>query len=513
MKNYLNFKQTSVYKALEQIYSGPLPHLQSLRNKDKNYIETPRFIFDYSKTHFEPGARLFVQMLNELRFDEQKEALFRGLHVNTTEDRPALHTALRLPDSSDEFPSEEIKNSVIRMRNKIKDFVEKFRHGLLSGATGKPLDTVVNIGIGGSHLGPQTIVHALRNRNTAPYAFLSNVDDEHLADVLEQIDPETTLFIVVSKSFSTKETLYNAGEIQNYIKNKFGKDAIAKHFIAVTSAKDKAVNFGIDPARIFEMQAWTGGRFSLWSSAGISIPLILGYDLFEKLLHGAYLADRHFRDEDVLQNIPVIMALLTLIYNNLAGYESEAHIPYSEKLFYWPFYLQQLSMESNGKSVQRNGKTVDYQTGPVVWGATGTNAQHSFFQLLHQGTKIAPVYFTGYAKSETGFSRNRTFLLANLLAQAEGLADGKKSSDPHKNFEGNRPSVSFIFNELSAENLGFLIALFEHKTYVESILWNINAFDQPGVELGKEIALRYEQNFTDNKDSDNPLYRFIKRNM
>ncbi len=513
MKVYKNFTQTRAYDSLKEIYRKPLPHLKNL-STENDFIQTGRYIFDYSKTHFSLARKVWPRLLDELEFDEQRNALFSGSKLNITENRPALHTALRLPEHSLQFPDNDIKEYVLETRNSILKFTDEFRSGRIKGITGKPLNTVVNIGIGGSHLGPQLIVHALKNKETPRHFFLSNIDDEHWDEVMQQVDLETTLFVLVSKSFSTKETLSNAQHVKQLIQEKFGENAIGKHFIAVTSNLRSAMDFGIPVNRIFEMRDWIGGRYSLWSVAGISIPLILGKEAYLSLLSGASQADIHFKEKPVLQNIPVIMALLTLIYNNLAGYKTEAHVPYAESLRYLPFYLQQLAMESNGKSVQRNGHKVHYSTGHIVWGGTGTNAQHSFFQLLHQGTEIAPVYFTGYVQSKTKLKKNRITLLANLLAQSDALAFGAQSDNPLNNFEGNRPSVTFVFDELSPENLGFLLAVFEHKIFTESILWNINAFDQPGVELGKKLAENYEHLLNENTSSvPNAIFDFIKNKL
>ncbi len=518
MKSFKNYTQTTAYEKLRDTFtSEKLPHLKEIYPRSKkNFIETDRFIFDFSKTHLSLADwDVYTEMLNELDFAWQREALFQGKKLNITENRPALHTLFRDPtDAPLEINGIDLKEIVRKENGKIRDFVDKFRTGKLKGATGKILDTVVNIGIGGSHLGPQTVVRALKKNNKTRHFFLHNVDDKHVEHVLQLADPERTLFVVVSKSFSTSETLTNAQLIKEILTEKWGEKAVEKHMIAATSNTEKAQEFGIGGENVFYIPVWIGGRFSLWSPAGISIPLILGYDIYEQLRYGAYLADIHFRTQSVEKNLPVIMALLTLIYNNLRGYTSEVHIPYREALSDFPFYLQQLSMESNGKAVQRNGAPGRYNTCPAVWGYTGTNAQHSFFQWLHQAPANAWIYLYGSLDEvKENLRENRQILMSNLLAQSDALAFGRNAENPFENFEGNRPSVSWVFKELNGENLGFLLAVFEHKIFTESVLWNLNAFDQPGVELGKKLAAFYLKKLKNKEKHDNPVYGFVRRNL
>ena len=475
-------------------------------------LETSNFLLDLTKTHLTPAfLDAYEQMLRELDLEAQIEDLFSGRKVNNTERRPALHTALRSDD--DIFvDGQNIRPQIRETFERIRTLAGRLHQGRLTGITGKPLRYVVNIGIGGSYLGPLTVTAALKEQARIPVAFLSNVDDEHLQDVFRRFPPEETLYAVVSKSFTTPETLMNARHVQNHFKRQYGTEAIAKHFVAVTAHPGKAEAFGIAHANIFPMWDFVGGRYSLWSAAGISIALSLGYDVFARLLAGARLADADFRRLPLTQNPARLLAAVTFLYNNLAGYGIETYIPYRQRLQYLPLYLQQLIMESNGKSVQRDGRPVAGPTSPVVFGDTGTNAQHSFFQQLHQGTQEVPVFFLGYVRSATGALENRRFLLANLLAQAESLAFGRRHDEPHKHFPGNRPSVTWLWDALTPENLGYMLAVFEHKTFVESVLWNINAFDQFGVELGKINARKFDERLK-NRSGDTEIERFITGKM
>jgi glucose-6-phosphate isomerase len=514
MKNYLPFTESRFYPGWKKETARTLQtHLKELQKENSgNVWETGNFIFDYRKTHLTPSLfSLFSDLLNDLDFSGQRAQLFNGYKINTTEQRAALHTALRSFRFIENDPSGVIEK-IQSTDKKIRNFTGLFRSGKLTGITGKPLRMIVNIGIGGSFLGPLTVIETLADKTSFPAYFISNVDDEHVLDIFGKIDPETTLFVIVSKSFGTKETRYNALRLKEILTEKYGKNYPEKHFIAVTANSRKAVEFGIHPDNIFEMWDWIGGRYSLWSAAGISIPLALGYEKFEKLRAGGALADRDFFSNPYDKNLPVILAMISVLYNNAAEFETEVYVPYRQSLKYLPGYLQQLMMESNGKHVQRNGKTVNFQTGPIIWGETGTNAQHSFFQLLHQGTKIAPVHFLSYINGRNNLPENRDFLLSNLLAQSDALAFGKASGDPFKNFEGNRPNTLWIFDKISPENLGYILAVYEHKTFTESVFWNINPFDQFGVELGKIIADEYESALRKNrKIPGNPVYEYIRK--
>ena len=448
--------------------------------------------FDFSKHRWDRQLlNKFVAFAQEMNLEEAVSQMFAGKIINKTEKRAVLHTALRQQVDTPVFVNgKDIIPEIRKTHNRIKDFSRQIISQQWKGITGKPITDVVNIGIGGSDLGPKMIVQALSAyRNHLKLHYLSNIDPFQLDEVLAGVDLETTLFIIVSKSFSTQETLTNAKSVQQRYIETYGKQSISSHFVAITTQVDKAVEFGIFPNNVFPMWDWVGGRFSLWSPAGISISLAVGFDNFQQLLKGATLMDLHFQSESFEKNLPVLAAFLTLLYNNLYGFASEAYIPYAEKLRYLPDFLQQLLMESNGKSVTLDNKPVRWQTGNLVWGNTGTNAQHSFFQLLHQGTKIVPVNFIAEKKNrDTSYPDNHLKLLSNMLAQSEALMLGDAHEIPYKNFEGNRPSTTILFDEIIPLTLGSLVAYYEHKTFVEAWLWQINAFDQFGVELGKKLA-------------------------
>ncbi len=450
--------------------------------------------FDFSKHRWDiEMLKYFVGFAEEIQTRQAIEAMFTGQIINKTEQRAVLHTALR---QSDDKPvvvnGENIIPEIRKAEEQLKSFTQKVISGQWKGLTGKSITDVVNIGIGGSDLGPKMVVKALSDyRNHLNIHFLSNIDPFELDQLLNEINLETTLFVIVSKSFSTQETLTNARNVQKIYIKQFGKKAIAKHFVTVSTQLDKAHAFGIEPENIFPMWDWVGGRYSLWSPAGIAIPLAIGYDNFQKLKSGAYDMDKHFRSEAFYQNLPVIAAFLTVLYNNLYDFETEAYIPYTDKLQYLPDFLQQLIMESNGKSTTLSNERIAWQTGNIVWGNIGTNAQHSFFQLLHQGTKIVPVNFIAEKHNRnTKFENNHKILLANMVAQAEALMIGDTNDVPYKNFEGDRPSTTILLDEITPESLGSLLAYYEHKTFTEAWLWQINAFDQFGVELGKRLVNR-----------------------
>ena len=462
-------------------------------------FEFENIYFDFSKHRWDKKMlKLFSEFAREMNTRQAIEDMFSGQIINRTENRAVLHTALRQQDDQPVLVAE--KNVIPDIRKtevQIKNFTSKVISGQWKGISDKNITDVVNIGIGGSDLGPKMVVKALSNySNHLNMHFLSNIDPFELDKLLNRINLETTLFVIVSKSFSTQETLSNAKKIQEIYLDKFGKPSIAKHFVTVSTHIEKAREFGINPENIFPMWDWVGGRYSLWSPAGISIPLAIGFENYQKLKTGAYTMDKHFRNEEFDKNLPVIDAFLTLLYNNLYGYETEAYIPYTDKLQYLPDFLQQLIMESNGKSVDLSGQTVDWQTGNIVWGNIGTNAQHSFFQLLHQGTRIIPVNFIAEKQNRfTKFKENHNILLANMIAQSEALMIGEHNDVAYKNFEGNRPSTIILLDEITPESLGSLLAYFEHKTFTEAWLWQINAFDQFGVELGKRLAKKILEDF------------------
>ena len=499
-------------KAFETIsWKNLKKHFESIRNKnilsyfkDDNRLndfafEFANIYFDFSKHRWDKKMlRLFSDFARDMKTRQAIEDMFSGKIINLTEKRAVLHTALRQQNDEAVFVSgRNVIQDIRKSEAQIKNFTGKVISGEWKGISGKRITDVVNIGIGGSDLGPKMVVKALTNyRNHLKMHFLSNIDPFKLDALINKINLETTLFVIVSKSFSTQETLTNAKKIQEIYLDKFGKTAIAKHFVTVSTQIEKARKFGINPDNIFPMWDWVGGRYSLWSPAGISIPLAIGYEKYQLLKAGAYAMDNHFRNEKFEKNLPAIAAFLTLLYNNLYGYETEAYIPYADKLQFLPDFLQQLIMESNGKSVDLSGQAVNWQTGNIVWGNTGTNAQHSFFQLLHQGTKIIPVNFIAERQNKnTRFKENHKILLANMIAQSEALMIGDRNEITYKNFEGNRPSTTILLDEITPESLGSLLAYYEHKTFTEAWLWQINAFDQFGVELGKRLANRILEDF------------------
>ncbi len=424
------------------------------------------------------------------------ERLFKGEHVNHTEDRAALHIALRA-NSPVFCDGRDVTADVSRVLARMADFTQAVRNGTHTGFTGKRITDVVSIGIGGSYLGPQLACQALR-----PYAkgdiqahFVSNVDGENLSAVLAGLDAATTLFIVVSKTFGTQETMTNAEAARRWLVTQLSEAAVAKHFVAVTSNVDQVARFGIPPHNVFEMWDWVGGRYSLWSAVGLPVALYAGMDVFRALHDGARRMDAHFRATPLERNLPVILGLLDVWYINFFGTQSRAVLPYAQALSRLPAYLQQLEMESLGKSVARDGNVVDYATGNIIWGEPGTDSQHSFFQLLHQGTLLIPADLIAACRSRSDYAGQHPLLLANFFAQGEALMNGKPAAAnathaAHATIAGNRPSTSILVDELDARHLGMLLALYEHKVFVQSVVWNINAFDQWGVALGKQVADR-----------------------
>ena len=469
------------------------------------------FLLDFSKNHInDETLALLLRLARECELDKAIEAMFGGQVINETENRAVLHTALRnFGEKPVLVKGEDVMPLVRESLAHIKDFSEKVIQGSWKGFTGKSITDVVNIGIGGSDLGPVMVTEALANyKNHLKTHFVSNVDGTHIYETLKDLNPETTLFLIASKTFTTQETMTNAQSAKNwFLKSGAKAEDVAKHFVALSTNEQGVRDFGIDPKNMFTFWDWVGGRYSLWSAIGLSIALSVGYDNFEKLLKGAYEADKHFRNADFEENIPVILALLGIWYNNFFDAETYAILPYSQYLHRFPAYLQQGDMESNGKSVDRNGHKVSYQTGPIIWGEPGTNGQHAFYQLIHQGTKLIPSDFIAPAKSVNSEGDHHNMLLSNLFAQTKALMEGKteekvieelqkqnKSEEeinellPFKVFEGNRPTNTILLKELSPFTLGKLIAFYEHKIFVQGVIWNIFSFDQWGVELGKQLA-------------------------
>ena len=468
------------------------------------------FLVDYSKNRINGTTlSLLMDLAREAGLGAAITAQFAGEPINQTEGRAVLHTALRAQGTEKIIlDGRDIVEEVHGVREKIRDFSRGVISGERKGYTGKAFTDVVNIGIGGSDLGPVMVTEALKfYKNHLKVHFVSNVDGDHLHEVLQGLDRETTLFVVVSKTFTTQETLTNALSTKKWFLQQASEKDIAEHFVAVSTNLEQIRAFGIAEANVFPMWDWVGGRFSLWSAVGLSITLAVGPENFEAMLQGAHAMDEHFKETPFEGNIPVILALIGVWYNNFYGAQTEAIIPYTQYLHRFPAYLQQGIMESNGKSVDRNGKGVSHQTGTIIWGEPGTNSQHAFFQLIHQGTKLIPTDFIGFKESLYGVRDHHNKLMANFFAQTEALMNGKTPGEvraelqardmdpetiekllPFKVFEGNRPTNTLLIQKLTPKSLGALIALYEHKIFVQGVIWNIFSYDQWGVELGKQLA-------------------------
>ena len=483
---------------------------QDAERANKMTIQWEDFYVDYSKNRItEETLNLLLELAQETKLKKAIESYFSGEAINETENRAVLHTALRAKeDANISVDGKNIIPKISEVKNKIENFTNQIVSGSKKGFSGKAFTDVVNIGIGGSDLGPSMVVSSLEfYKNHLKSHFVSNIDGDHVNEVIKKLDPETTLFIVVSKTFSTQETLTNAETIKSWFLQSAKAEDISKHFVAVSTNIEKAREFGINENNIFPIWNWVGGRFSLWSAVGLSISLTIGYRNFSKLLLGANKMDSHFKTAAFEKNMPVVLALISIWYNNFFKTETEAIIPYSQYLNRFSTYLQQSIMESNGKSIDRNGNTINYQTGSVVWGQPGTNSQHAFFQLMHQGTKLIPADFIGFAESLHENKEHQDKLISNFIAQTEALLKGKSKEDvlkelkeqklsaeeinkllPYKVFEGNKPTNTIFIKKLTPESLGKLISLYEHKIFVQGIIWNIFSFDQFGVELGKKLA-------------------------
>ena len=476
------------------------------------HVQLDGFLLDYSKNRITAETlRLLTALARESNVEGMRAKMFAGEAINVTEGRPVLHVALRMPrNTSLKVGGTDVVAKVHAVLDHMKSFSEAVRSGSWRGYSGKPITNVVNLGIGGSDLGPVMVTEALRHYASPKLRthFVSNVDGTHLAEVLKPLQADTTLFVIASKTFTTQETMANAHSARAWFFEQGGQDStVAKHFVALSTNVKEAQAFGIDPANMFEFWDWVGGRYSLWSAIGLSIALTVGYEQFAALLAGAHAMDQHFVSAPLERNMPVLMALLGVWYNNFFGADSHAILPYDQYLHRFPAYLQQGDMESNGKSVQRDGKPVGLSTGPLIWGEPGTNGQHAFYQLLHQGTKLVPADFIAAARTHNPMGRHHTLLMANFLAQTEALMRGKTEAEaraeleaqklsteqvaaltPHKVFPGNRPTNSILLKQLDPRTLGMLVALYEHKIFTQGIVWNVNSYDQWGVELGKQLA-------------------------
>ena len=513
----INFTETEAYKYLaDHFISINEKNLKQLFQEDAARFEKFSLLFedilvDYSKNRIDDTTiALLIQLARECKLDEAIKAMFDGEKINETEGRQVLHVALRAPEHAEiKVDGKNVVTDVHAVLAKMEKFSSEIISGNWKGYTGKAITDVVNIGIGGSDLGPVMVTEALKAyKNHLNLHFVSNIDGTHIAETLKLVDPETTLFLVASKTFTTQETMTNANTARQWFLDKGAKESdIAKHFAALsTNAKDVAA-FGIDTANMFEFWDWVGGRYSLWSAIGLPIALSIGFDNFKQLLAGAHAADEHFENAEFEINIPVILGLIGVWYINFFDAETQAILPYDQYMHRFAAYFQQGDMESNGKHVDRNGKEVSYETGPIIWGEPGTNGQHAFYQLIHQGTRLIPCDFIAPAQSLNPIGEHHPILLSNFFAQTEALMNGKtkdqvvaelekdgKSAEaieklaPFKVFEGNRPTNSIILKKITPFSLGNLIAIYEHKIFVQGVIWNIFSFDQWGVELGKQLA-------------------------
>lgn len=534
----INPTKTEAWKKLQEHYK----EMRSVKMKDlfkedpnrfKKYcFMLPEMVCDLSKNRITPvTVQLLLDLAYECELQKAIKAMFTGELINQTEGRSVLHTALR--NFSDKPVLSEGKNvmkEVLKEREHMKAFCKKIHSGAWLGYTGKKIKYIVNIGIGGSDLGPKMVTEALKpywKKDIQPF-FVSNIDGTDLAEVLKKINPEETLFLIASKTFTTQETMTNAKSAKKwFLKSARDEKAVAKHFVALSTNEEEVEKFGIDKENMFVFWDWVGGRYSLWSAIGLSIALTIGYANFEQLLKGAFETDNHFREKSFEKNIPVMMALISIWYINFFGAQSEAILPYDQYLHRFPAYFQQGNMESNGKHVDRNGKKVTYSTGPVIWGEPGTNGQHAFYQLLHQGTELIPCDFIAPAFSHNPMGEHHKILLSNFFAQTEALMNGKTKNDleaekvpqellPFKEFEGNKPTNSLLITKITPFTLGELIALYEHKIFVQGVIWNIYSFDQFGVELGKVLAkkilpeLQDKSKVTTHDSSTNGLINIYK---
>jgi glucose-6-phosphate isomerase len=485
-------------------------HMRELFAKDTERFarmtrEAAGVFVDFSKHRAtDETLKLLLALAKQQDVEGWRDKMFSGEHINGTEDRAVLHVALRDPNPRPE---------VAAVLKKMRDFTERLRSGAWTGYTDKPLTDVVNIGIGGSDLGPVMVTEALRPywKQGMRVHFVSNVDGTHIAETLKRVNPETTLFVVASKTFTTQETMTNAKTARAWLLEGARNDAaVAKHFVALSTNAKEVAAFGIDTANMFEFWDWVGGRYSLWSAIGLPIACVIGMDNFEQLLAGGHAMDTHFKTAPLADNIPVILGMLGVWYSNFFGAETHAILPYDQYMHRFAAYFQQGDMESNGKGVDRSGQRVDYSTGPVIWGEPGTNGQHAFYQLIHQGTRIIPCDFLAPVESHNPIGKHHAILLANFFAQTEALMRGKTPDEvraegakdalvPHKTFTGNRPSTSIVVQKVTPKTLGSLVAMYEHKIFVQGIVWDIYSFDQWGVELGKQLASKILPELEDDK--------------
>jgi len=516
----MSLTELPAWKALTSHFDTLSPvHLRQLFADDPSRFtqfscEACGILLDYSKNRItRETMALLMQLARECNLQPAIDDMFSGVKINTTENRAVLHTALRNRSNTPiTVDGVDVMPGINAVLQHMREFCEAVRSHQWRGHTGKPISDVVNIGIGGSDLGPFMVTEALKHygKSDLKLHFVSNIDGTHIAETLKRLDPEATLFIIASKTFTTQETLTNAHTARRwFLETMPDESAIARHFVALSTNTEAVAKFGINTDNMFEFWDWVGGRYSLWSAIGLSIALAIGMDNFEQLLSGAHEMDQHFHTAPFEQNLPVILGMLGVWYNNFFNAESHAILPYDQYLQYFPAYFQQGDMESNGKTITKQGKRVDYSTGPIIWGQPGTNGQHAFYQLIHQGSKLIPADFIAPVESLNPIGDHHRILLANFFAQTEALAMGKTEAEvrreleasglsnealeklvPHKIFQGNRPTNSLMLQKITPHSLGALIALYEHKIFVQGIIWHINSFDQWGVELGKQLAKR-----------------------
>ncbi|KPC53564.1 glucose-6-phosphate isomerase [Amantichitinum ursilacus] len=543
-----NLTQSPAWLALAEHYKEVAPlHMRDLFNDDpqrfeKFSLESGGLFFDYSKNRITPKTlELLFDLARQAGVPEKIKSMFAGNKINITENRAVLHVALRNLDSNPILvDGEDVMPKVNAVKEKMFKFSDEIRSGERVGYTGKAFTDIVNIGIGGSDLGPLMVCNALKayGHERLTMHFVSTVDGEQISSILKRLNPETTLFIVASKTFTTQETITNAHTARKWFLERVGNEAhIARHFVALSTNAKAVAEFGIDVDNMFEFWDWVGGRYSLWSAIGLPIAIYLGKHDYQDLLHGAYTMDEHFKNKPFEQNLPVIMGMLGVWYINFFGTKTHLISPYNQSLARFPAYLQQLDMESNGKSVTLDGSRVDYQTGPVVWGDAGINGQHAYYQMLHQGSQIVPIDFISSIEHPDAPEPHPAILMANVFAQTEAFMRGKNEAEvraelnkagitgeaqdkltPHKIFEGNRPTNTILMQRLTPRRLGALIALYEHKILVQGTVWNINSYDQWGVELGKQLAKAIEADLTtpglttSHDSSTNGLVNYYKRN-
>jgi len=537
---------TNAWKKLFQHYDKiKAMHMKNMFDEDpdrfsKFSIQFEDILVDYSKNIInEETLSLLLELAEETKLKDAIEKMFSGDKINETENRAVLHTALRNRANTPVFvDGKDVMPGVNAVLKQMEEFSNMVISGKWKGYTGKSIADIVNIGIGGSDLGPVMVTEALKPyaRSSINVSFVSNVDGTHMAETLKELNPETSLFIIASKSFTTQETMANAYTAREcFLEHAKNEEFIAKHFVAISTNEKRVAEFGINTANMFRLWDWVGGRYSIWSAIGLSVACYVGFENFVELLEGAHSMDKHFRETPFDRNIPLILALIGVWYNDFCGAQSEAILPYDQYMHRFPAYFQQGNMESSGKNIDRNGKEVAYQTGPIIWGESGTNGQHAFYQLIHQGTKLIPCDFLAPAISYNPVGEHHKILLSNFFAQTEALMKGKREDEviadlkiqnrsddeikkllPHKVFQGNKPTNSILFKQLTPRTLGSLVAMYEHKIFVQGILWNIFSFDQWGVELGKQLAkkilpeLEKEDKISSHDSSTNGLINAFK---